>query len=383
MRNVLSNLGVPNGNENAHQNHFHISFKAPTLVPITKNLLAETEGFSTTMAVSTDDALVAPAADPIGNSGFEEEFMLDLFVAALISAAEPIAVVQAPDAPTATTSAQSMAAGQSQSNDQTFSVCQDIDGRMPIPAIGGGVKYKSGQSAFNDFGPLPRELYERWALPVSAVFSPERIAELGLKVTQIEAPKHGKAEVVSAPSFHYVYIPDKDYLGKDRVVYEIEAQGKRYKVTINFWVVPLVGRGADDVPECLNQKFNDSAIDPAVMTGQTSLAPSGGAPSPGYAVTGYMMGALPFGDGTINVSFGDLSAGAVGQTFGNAITLDTNAAGHGWFLDTTPWDNSEYVATSNPNEWIALPGSDAAGKMDLLTVLLHGEEMGRYPLFRP
>jgi VCBS repeat-containing protein len=51
--------------------------------------------------------------------------------------------------------------------------------------------------------------------------------------------------------------------------------------------------------------------------------------------------------------------------------LDTNAAGYNWFIDPTPADNSEFLPTSNPNEWVAKAGSDAAGKMDMLSVLLH------------
>ena len=53
------------------------------------------------------------------------------------------------------------------------------------------------------------------------------------------------------------------------------------------------------------------------------------------------------------------------------ITLDTDAAGHGWHIDQTPYLNDEYLPTSNPNLWIAREGSEAAGKMDLLSVLLH------------
>jgi hypothetical protein len=73
----------------------------------------------------------------------------------------------------------------------------------------------------------------------------------------------------------------------------------------------------------------------------------------------------------ISLSIADLPGAAVGQTTGSNITLDTNAAGNGWFIDSTPWDNSEFLPTSNPNEWVAKAGSEAAGKMDMLSVLLH------------
>ncbi len=73
----------------------------------------------------------------------------------------------------------------------------------------------------------------------------------------------------------------------------------------------------------------------------------------------------------VTVNLADLAGAAVGQTTGTAITLDTTAAGNGWFVDSTPSDNSEFLPTSNPNEWIAKAGTAAAGKMDMLSVLLH------------
>jgi Matrixin len=74
--------------------------------------------------------------------------------------------------------------------------------------------------------------------------------------------------------------------------------------------------------------------------------------------------------------FTDLPATALGQTVGEgataAITLDTNAAGHGWYIDPTPLDNSDdYLPTSDASVWQAKAGSAAAGKMDMLSVLLH------------
>jgi hypothetical protein len=75
------------------------------------------------------------------------------------------------------------------------------------------------------------------------------------------------------------------------------------------------------------------------------------------------------------VTFANLPGAAVGETKGAganaAITLDTDAAGHGWYIDYTPYLNEDFLPTSNPNEWVAKAGSSAAGKMDMLSVLLH------------
>ena len=44
----------------------------------------------------------------------------------------------------------------------------------------------------------------------------------------------------------------------------------------------------------------------------------------------------------------DLADGALGQTDGSTITLDLDAAGHGWFVDTTPRTPRSSPSTSAP-----------------------------------
>ena len=77
----------------------------------------------------------------------------------------------------------------------------------------------------------------------------------------------------------------------------------------------------------------------------------------------------------ISMTISDLTGSTLGQTtgLGNTaqITLDSNAAGHGWFIDSTPGSNEEFLPTSNPDVWLAKAGSAADGKMDMLSVLLH------------
>src|SRR6266508_3715799 len=88
----------------------------------------------------------------------------------------------------------------------------------------------------------------------------------------------------------------------------------------------------------------------------------------------------------------------------DTVWLDSNAAGHGWFVDPTPWEDSEFAQPAGGlRELAVLPGgrvhepavargiavepdgvgghelqadagSAAAGRVDLLTVL--GHELG-------
>jgi hypothetical protein len=58
----------------------------------------------------------------------------------------------------------------------------------------------------------------------------------------------------------------------------------------------------------------------------------------------------------------DLPAGYLGLAADGAVLLDVDAAGVGWFVDPTPWDDSEFQ----------LPGDQGEqGRLDLLSVILH------------
>lgn len=66
----------------------------------------------------------------------------------------------------------------------------------------------------------------------------------------------------------------------------------------------------------------------------------------------------------------DLPDGMLGGATSTSILIDNNAAGYGWFVDTTPFDSSEFTLDTNGN-LIANEGSAASGRMDLLTVVMH------------
>jgi Matrixin len=190
--------------------------------------------------------------------------------------------------------------------------------------------------------------------------------EASVKVTLLVNPTHGK--LVSQPLdkgiIYYEYQSELGYVGKNKAVFLAELAGKRYRIVYNLIVSKVLD---DNYPLC----------PPSSQLIKLQNKP--------------VSGASDYNLGNITVTFADLAGGALGQTTGNSITLDTTAAGNGWFIDTTPADNSEYLPTSTPNEWVAKAGSAdgttshstklannasqvagyAAGKMDMLSVLLH------------
>ncbi len=75
----------------------------------------------------------------------------------------------------------------------------------------------------------------------------------------------------------------------------------------------------------------------------------------------------------------DLPSTQVGQLSGDVLSLDIDAAGHGWFVDPTPNDNSEFNTLVSLTQREASGNSHAVDDIDLLTVVLHelGHVLGK------
>jgi hypothetical protein len=67
----------------------------------------------------------------------------------------------------------------------------------------------------------------------------------------------------------------------------------------------------------------------------------------------------------VQVVIADLPGSNLGLAVGNTISIDRDAAGHGWFVDPTPADDEEFSPSSNRLS------SQAVDRIDLLTVLEH------------
>lgn len=148
------------------------------------------------------------------------------------------------------------------------------------------------------------------------------------------------------------YLYTAQSLGNDRVRFILEnGAGKKVDVTVKIRIVKWVPEG----DSAIKSNMHVAALEPA-----TGLLESGSGES------NYNFG-LP----GVSISFTNLYGGALGQTTGTTITLDDNAAGWGWFIDATPGQNEEFLPTADPTVWKAKPGSEAEGRMDMLSVLLH------------
>ncbi len=86
----------------------------------------------------------------------------------------------------------------------------------------------------------------------------------------------------------------------------------------------------------------------------------------------------------VSFHIGQLPAGLAGQTAGKSITLSADGAGWGWFVDATPTADEEFTPDATEQNLRATAGTAAAGKLDLLTVLIHelGHVLGAQDLVR-
>jgi large repetitive protein len=62
---------------------------------------------------------------------------------------------------------------------------------------------------------------------------------------------------------------------------------------------------------------------------------------------------------------------ANGSPIAGTITIDDDANSTGWFIDSTPWESSEFSTQNTAYNYQATQGSAAYGRYDLLTTLLH------------
>jgi hypothetical protein len=187
-----------------------------------------------------------------------------------------------------------------------------------------------------------------------------------VKAIVLKKPKHGTIKYVNG--LPDIYSTKNNYTGKDSFVIQVEKDGTR--VNINYFILI-------DYPA--NLKYISCQELPKGSTGTWKISQSpadlGNIDPATWLQTAQLSSLLASANQSLT-GFQNLAGSAVGNTVGESlsaqITLDTDAAGHGWYVDATPLDNTDdYLPTSDANIWQAKPGSAAEGKMDMLSVLLH------------
>ena len=194
-----------------------------------------------------------------------------------------------------------------------------------------------------------------------------------LTTTLLRAPQHGKfVNVQNDPNNEY--LADRGYIGKDRIDMLVEGKddlGRPISLTVRYYINVLSDK---EKAKLRDEKTADKTYRKYCGTSKIywRISNSEAASRLVIGEAGNLRDLTGlYSQAAANLKFAELPNGALGQTTGTTITLDDNAAGWGWFIDATPGTNEEFLPTADPNVWKAKPGSEAEGKMDLLSVLLH------------
>lgn len=179
----------------------------------------------------------------------------------------------------------------------------------------------------------------------------------------VERPIHGKAiqRTYEDGTSGYDYVPDSGYVGDERIVFRATVDGTTVRLVYLLKVTNVV-----------TDNMSNDIFCRKTGTQWKISSMSDFLPAFGTVLDAELPIVYPYIFDAMNGLFPGIElAETSGYGVSSKITLDTNAAGYGWFMDSTPDANDEFLPTSNPNEWIAKPGSKATGKMDMLSVLLH------------
>lgn len=198
----------------------------------------------------------------------------------------------------------------SDKSDRTIGVCQLIENQP-----------ESLRSAINGLSPLQS---------VSIFFGNVENRQVGIegRVSLLQGPAHGTLEELGGVDRGgYLYVPMGNFVGQDRATFLVKTGGFNVKVMYFFNVLEGV---ADDMYE--NRQFC-----PNGEIWKISLSPG----DPNVSLYTFEQPSQLTNAIKANLTIADSPFGALGQTTGTSITLNDNAAGHGWFIDSTPWSNEE------------------------------------------
>jgi hypothetical protein len=167
------------------------------------------------------------------------------------------------------------------------------------------------------------------------------------KVTIFKQPAHGKfVNLRNDPRLHDLqYLPGRGYLGKDRVDVLVEGKddrGRSIALTLKYYINVLPEQKLSQIVE-----EGKSAKTQEKLCGKSE---SYWHDHDSWRISeNQTLKGLGLEQANTMVQFADFIGYSLGETTGTGtsakITLDTNAAGYGWYIDYTPYLNDEYLPT--------------------------------------
>ncbi|MBK7952689.1 MAG: tandem-95 repeat protein [Candidatus Accumulibacter sp.] len=367
LRQALAHLGIQSSAQASYESKFGITLRQPSLVKIPKSLNIEMGNYS--MPASTNTPSPSPFHSLVGsliNEGTLNILALEpgesnMFV---LEPPHPAVQVQSVLLAQAHTSRPTMV-----NQAHEMGVCRVVP-NVPfkyVQTASGSYPEQEPILPYSDVSFYFRE-YEHQEIN-HWYGSAGPFDESNVKV--VRRPEHGvlveaKCEEHHAYCTHqaYYYRPEVGYFGQDSAIIDADVNG--FSVRVRYYFHSMDTAAFQKAEVC-----DATGLDWKIAQ---SRAGSDNATNVGWRhseIRFRLIGAIS----RLTVGYRDFIGAIVAQTTGTGpaatITLSPDAAGHGWFVDSTPWLNEEFLPTSSPTEWIAKPGSEAEGRMDLLTVLLH------------
>ena len=224
--------------------------------------------------------------------------------------------------------------------DRIYEECQPVETQI----LPGSSSFAPGDALVLHWQNFPKQKIGNGDLSNAKVFVAEE-PKYGT-LTRIQ-PKPSDAVTLGGPGYSYKVKPGTPNGTEDRIVFLMEIAGKRLKVVerlIMFW------NSTPESTDCNGKDFYVRRISQVLSSPDQNFAD--------VTFDGVLVYAIPNAHSLlaagyysgIRYSFTDLPYTALGQTGGKGasatITLDTHAAGHGWYIDPTPLDSSDdYLPT--------------------------------------
>lgn len=234
-------------------------------------------------------------------------------------------------------------------HDRIYGICQVIDNSRSINATG---EINIGQTELSPRSDAEYYLYE---------YAPDLLNILGgnielIKTTVLKQPEHGVLKYVEHDFFPnaYRYEPNDGYFGKDTVSILAEAKGVKVKISYYFYMDEQpAAPGGDYQCAKTGYRWKISTAPNAAPTIIGLDSPTANLADGAYSLS--LPATFAGADyASLAVNFANLTGAAVGETKGEGaaatiatITLDTDAAGHGWYVDYTPYLNDDFLPTCN------------------------------------
>lgn len=337
----LTNLGLSTTrNSDSHWNHFHIYLRPPERFAIGAPQNINATGTPTTTTPEIQD-----------QENDVNHLLTTLLGTALTMGVPGDALAAAARPPQATASAGAVATPKIA---RSFHTCRIVTGASA-----------GKESGYWPYDGIPAQIYD--ALGQHTDYD-GFIDEIRQSIRLWQAPNHGQmiAKGVSPPDglSAMLYKPNPGFEGVDTGILAFEVKGKTYLSVQKFivsiprsekplpwdckeaWKLPPVKKSDSGLP--LGDAWTVAQLDQQVLLAGLVAAMSG------------------VNDSFVQMS-GSVAATTLGQGSTAQITLDTDAAGHGWYIDPTPLNNTDdYLPTGDSNVWQAKPGNPGPSLQKLL-----------------